>query len=307
MSKKYDLNLILVKLENAYQAALLNFHNETSIALKLPSSLKNLCDSTHLKGIRATAAFNNLITGLSIKNTFPNLDVRYHQTGIQDQSHLGESWFNHRGISENLIYPWLSSHHFVGAKSGWQTRTLERPKPYILSYDENISIIKKEFLEFYDIFETVSLGELNSLLIYLLELQIKYRDKQNITLATPNISNINRITNHIKDHIFFDYLGKGASRLPVLALYAILQLVEKQITRYASWTLLPLESHSAADSQTNSSGDIEFIDSDRKLIEAIEVKHNIVVDENLVNEIILKVSSFQLDRFYIHTYYSLKL
>ena len=44
----------------------------------------------------------------------------------------------------------MQAHEFPGAKSGWQTRTYERPKPYKLNYDENIGDIKEPFLKCYD-------------------------------------------------------------------------------------------------------------------------------------------------------------
>ena len=35
----------------------------------------------------------------------------------------------------------MEKQEFHTAKSGWQTRTFERPKPYTLDYDENIKTI----------------------------------------------------------------------------------------------------------------------------------------------------------------------
>jgi DNA (cytosine-5)-methyltransferase 1 len=58
--------------------------------------------------------------------------------------------FNFRGLSEITVYPWISRNRFEGAKSGWQTRTLERPKPYKLDYDENIAYVKSDFLAVFD-------------------------------------------------------------------------------------------------------------------------------------------------------------
>ena len=87
----------------------------------------------------------NIVTCLAIKTAMPEVDIRYHQVQIQHQTKRSAG-FNFRGISENVIYTWLSDHNFDGAKSGWQTRTFERPKPYSLDYDENIGDIKESFM-----------------------------------------------------------------------------------------------------------------------------------------------------------------
>ena len=61
-----------------------------------------------------------------------------------------DNWFSGRIISEKIMYTWLEACGYRTAKSGWQTRTFERPKPYTLDYPENISQIKDEFLNILD-------------------------------------------------------------------------------------------------------------------------------------------------------------
>lgn len=78
-------------------------------------------------GQKASSGFTNIITGLAIKMAYPEMDTRYHQVQIQEPKA-----FNFRGVSEKTVYPWLRDNDFDGAKSGWQTRTFERPKPYTL-------------------------------------------------------------------------------------------------------------------------------------------------------------------------------
>ena len=95
---------------------------------------------------KASGGYSNLITSLSIKAVYgEKVDVRYHQVQIQNQTDR-PAGFNFRGVSESVIYEWMEAHEFHGAKSGWQTRTFERPKPYMLTYDENIGTIKDAFL-----------------------------------------------------------------------------------------------------------------------------------------------------------------
>ncbi|WP_111636905.1 hypothetical protein [Marinomonas shanghaiensis] len=306
MSKKSEIGdglrlSVEKKLEEIYVEALKIYNTKNNyipdIDLRLVSYVDVLCD----KAETASAAFNNVITGLAIKLAFNELDVRYHQTQIQEESLLKRQWFNHRGLSEKVIYPWLSLKNFSGAKSGWQTRTLERPKPYNRSYVENIAHVKTEFLEIYEATQEQSIDVIKSLFVYLFYKQIILREGRVINLATPNIDEITTIVDHLKQHIMYKYAGKGGSRLPVLAIYATLQLVSKEISRYATLNLKQLEEHSAADSQTGSAGDIEFEDKEHKVIEALEIKHGIIVTKELIQDTGKKISPFQLDRYYILT------
>jgi len=277
------------------------FEDSRSLIGSLEPDFRQWLDNLSAQSEQASAAFTNIITGLSIKCAFPDLDVRYHQTQIQEQSTLGKTWFNHRGVSENIVYPWLNAHDFNGAKSGWQTRTLERPKPYSLDYDENIGRVKNEFLNVYNFTKNASSEQIQLGLTYLLLCQIQLRESRKIDLATPNIHVISTIVRHLSDHIHYSYSGKGASRLPVLCLYATLQLTKNETSRYSKLSLKPLESHSSADSQTGSAGDIEFENESGQIAEAIEVKHNILISESLVRDIQSKISPFQLERYYIFT------
>lgn len=306
MSNKFNVpegakDQIETALESAFNEALESFNNETNLSGALPEILRKHLDEIHQKCETASAAFTNIITGLAIKIAFPKLDVRYHQTQIQADSAVEKTWFNHRGISEKIVYPWLSSKNFSGAKSGWQTRTLERPKPYTRGYSENISHVKTSFLEIYEATNELEIELIKLSLKHLIYHQIILRESRIIDLATPNIDEISTILEHLKSHINYSYKGKGGSRLPVLAIFATLQLVSEEISRYNSLELKPLEEHSAADSQTGSAGDIEFETNDGDIIEALEIKHGILISSELVSDAERKISPFQLDRYYILT------
>lgn len=299
---KYPAASISETLDGAYNSALARYNHELDCdGADLPESFLVHVEKISNESERCSAAFTNIITGIATKLAFPELDVRFHQTQIQEQSRVGKSWFTHRGISEDIVYPWLNNHDFAGAKSGWQTRTLERPKPYTRAYEENIARVKEPFLEIYEGTEELSLEEINASLVYLIHKQIILREKKDIDLATPSIDEISHIISHLEAHISAPYEGKGASRLPVLALFATLKLVCGEITRYKSLKLKDLEEHSAADSQTGSAGDIEFEDSSGSIFEAIEVKHNIPVTQTLLEDVERKVSPFQLNRYYVLT------
>ena len=268
-------------------------HLETSLI----DSLEDLAQQCE----KAKAGYLNVITGLSIKALYGDkVDVRYHQTQIQNQTER-PAGFNFRGVSEKIVYPWMEEHEFHGAKSGWQTRTLERPKPYLLSYDENIGSIKDSFLSIYDQVEKNADSAIYALAFLLLR-RIELREKSKITLAIPNIQDVLQITQFFESHFFYPYKDtRGASRLPVLALYAAYTILIKELTRFRHKTLSPLEEHSAADSQTGSIGDIEVLNEDGTPFEAVEVKHQIPISKALVDSAKQKIRGSRVNMYYILT------
>lgn len=253
---------------------------------------------------KAQTGFTNIVTCLAIKVAFPAADIRYHQVQIQ---HLTSrpAGFNFRGVSETVVYPWLNDNAFEGAKSGWQTRTFERPKPYMLNYDENIGVIKKSFLEIFDeIEEKNELAE--EALAFIIHLQLILRESKKIVMSLPRTNDILLIVNLFRQHFFYPYkASSGASRLPVLALYAIYSVLVEQLDRYKGMELKLLEEHSAADSQTGALGDIEVVNTETSQVyEAIEVKHNIALNDRIVSDAAKKIMNKAVDRYYILTTHS---
>lgn len=250
---------------------------------------------------KASGGYSNLITSLSIKSVYGDrVDVRYHQVQIQDKTDR-PAGFNFRGISEGVIYTWMEAHEFHGAKSGWQTRTFERPKPYMLDYDENIGTIKEPFLIAYDQVETHKQNAIYAL-AFLLWRRLQLREASKVVLAKPKIQDVLQITQLFEAHFFYKYKdSKGASRLPVLALYAIYTVLLEELNRFDGKELKPLEAHSAADAQTGAVGDIEIIDECGNVFEAIEVKHGLPITTAMVDSAKQKIRGSQVDRYYILT------
>ena len=293
------------KVLRALSAAMTNakrqFHAETASDLSLSDALSGALDHLSARAQTASAAFTNIVTCLAIKASYPVIDIRYHQVQIQ---HLTDrpAGFNFRGISEDVVYPWLVENRFEGAKSGWQTRTLERPKPYTLKYDENIAHVKQAFLrvfaEIEDEEESAAVA-----LQYLILKQLLKREKMNIILAVPKTDDVLAIVELFNRHFFRQYGGaKGASRLPVLALHALYGAITSELRRFEGKSLRPLQLHSAADSQTGSVGDIEVSDdASGEVFEAVEVKHNLPITEAIAADVREKVMSREVARYYVLT------
>lgn len=312
MAKKGDAGLeitrgIRVVLEAAYARAEAVFNepllNELLLneAFPLNEALKCALDELSEKSGQASAVFTNVVTCLAIKSANESIDMRYHQVQIQQFTDR-PAGFNFRGVSEQTIAPWLSNKNFEGAQSGWQTRTLERPKPYTRAYDENISYVKDAFLSMFEEVEE-NLQSAAVALSYIFYKQIILRESKSIILSTPKTNDIDLIIKLLRQHFFYNYkASKGASRLPVLALYALYEIMMPQLARYDQMELRPLQSHSAADSQTGAIGDIEVYDSRTDTIfEAIEVKHGIGLNEAIIQSAARKIMDKSVDRYYILT------
>lgn len=293
-------------LSAVYAAAQAIWDNESPWVPSISPEFIAVLDFINEQGTNASTAFTNIFTSLAVKAAFPLIDIRYHQEQIQDQTASGAG-FSFRTLSEVEIYPWLKDHQFDGAKSGWQTRTYERNDPYTLAYPHQIggkgSPLKQNFLQVYERIEGQN-EDAAEALKYLLFLQIRKRHEQTVDMAIPRTDNINLIVDMFERHFFTKYSGKGQSRLPVLALFAVYELMMTQLKRYEGSKLLAMGAHSAADAQSGALGDIEVEGPDGKIFEVLELKHNIKIDDKIMVTVEDKVSRKSVKRYYVLTTHS---
>lgn len=254
---------------------------------------------------RADSAITNLITCLVSKAAESTIDCRYHRKpgeGMPEAPTGANCYFSGRGISEKIVAPWLASKDFITTKSGWQTRTFERPRPYTRDYQENIEYVKDEFLS---ILEKVQLSEIedaHASLAYLFYKQIQHREGQQVQLTVPNISNIRTIISFFQKHFYASYKQRGVARLPVLAIYAVYSCILNESERYRGYQLARLQLHEAADVRTGAIGDIEIFSAEAQIFEAFEIKYNITINEDIIRTAYNKFRSYPtLKRYYILT------
>ncbi len=241
------------------------------------------------------AVLTVLITSLVYKILHPAQDIRCHQKSIAG-GYAGRLFDTH------YITPFLKRHRFPAmAESGWLTRSLEHKEPYEKGYGGAISppSVKKAFLELIDHVEHCSRQERWNLLLALFARLIEERDKKDIILATPQALTISQIIDLLHRHFTADYIYAGASRLPVLAIYAIHQVLVNEMERYKDATLLPLERHNSADTCSGRYGDIDIILSGGTAFEAIEVKSGILLECTHVNTAYEKFMGSSMKRYYI--------
>lgn len=236
---------------------------------KLPQNVLNNINLIGLNCFKRKGVYTVLVTLLTHKSLFPEQDVRFHQHNLS-------SGFSGRSIDTQYITPTLKNLGLPSmAESGWLTRSLEQPFPYTMEYQGKISGkgVKNAFLSILNFLE-IEVEAINQkrvselLLISLLKTVIELSSKEKLEFNRiqelyPQASKkfeikINDIVSYLQEHFYCKYTTKGASKLPVIAIYAIYELLIKEIARYKNFSLKPLGSHTASDRTSKSAGDIEI-------------------------------------------------
>ena len=123
---------------------------------------------------------------------------------------------------------------------------------------------------------------MNYLFIKLIKLSLK--EESILKIATTKLKNIEVLNiNLILDMLQQHFSIKLSSRLPVIAIYSIYQMLIPILKRYENKKLLPLQVHTASDKR--GFGDIEIYTKNNK---PFEIKHNIPIDKYLVFDIVKK-------------------
>lgn len=237
--------------------------------------------------------FTVLFTSLIYKIYKPDQDVRLHQANFK-------KGYSGRTFDTKYITPFLKNKNFPSpSETGWLTRTLETNSPYNLDYKPNISPkqLKSSFLYILDKIENGSNSKEYAL--YLIQGLIIQRNAQQIDLAKPLNLPISTIITLLSKHFDTKYSAEGASRLPVLALYAVYQCLLNETKRFENKTLLPMESHTSADTRSGRIGDIDIVDEKERAFEAVEVKHGIAITTQLVKDAFEKFKTTQVNRYYL--------
>lgn len=241
------------------------------------------------------AVLTVILTSIVYKIFNPHQDIRRHQAGISNG-------YSGRSFDSRYITPFLQSKKFPAMKeSGWLTRSLEQKVPYDKHYPGAIrgNGVKEAFLTTIDFIQHAKAQTLEALLIAILQYLIIKQSDQQVQLAKPLNLSITQILDLLEQHFNYKYNTRGASRLPVLAIFSIYQILIREVARYKNLVLYPLESHLSADSQSGLAGDINVADKNNRIVEAVEVKAGIPVDEMLLLSLRDKILSMNMKRYYI--------
>lgn len=276
-----------------YDAAAKSSANKMVATSLLPSVVKEPFDVIVANSESSKGVLTVVFTSAVYKSLHPEQDIRRHQTSIANG-------YSGRTFDTHYITPFFKENRFPAmVESGWLTRSLEQKVPYDENYTGAIKPIalKNAFIE--SIKQIQTSGRQEDIVDYILQCLIIQRNAKQIDLAIPQNLSIHSIIELLDKHFHANYNSFGASRLPVLALYAVYETITKQTARYKNKVLLPLESHTAADARSGRRGDIDVANEDMSPFESVEVKFDIEVTHDIVVTTKEKIQTSTLERYYI--------
>jgi len=246
------------------------------------------------------AVVTALTTSLVKKIENPKQDIRYHKG-------LLKGGYSARTFDTRYITPFFKEkfRRLAMKESGWLTRSIEQPHPFTLDFPGRIrnKTVKDAFLQ---ILNDIEKNKANPEK-YLVGLFILLINQTNISWIKPvhHISTgrlpINLIIKCLISHFFKKYYVSGSSRLPVIAIYSIYEILIKDVARYSGKKLKPLKSHVSPDMRSGAIGDIEIINKNSRYFEAVEIKHNIPIDSIIIRDAYEKFKHTSITRYYLLT------
>lgn len=272
-------DIINIKSENNHTHTLIDIYNKAENMdfdnILISDKEKELLNIIITNTCTSKAVTTVLITSLTHKIVDKSQDIRNHQANMSNG-------YSGRVIDTKYITPFLKSKGLPSMKeSGWLTRSLEQNSPYDFDYPGKIRpiTVKNSFLSIINNIE-VEGADPELYLTYILSGLICEKNKQASMkvqhICNQNSFSVNQIINMLKSHFNFDYKKRGASKLPVIALYSMNEVLLKEYKCKNNFSLKKLSSHTASDIKSGSIGDIEIFDKENNFIyEAIEVKFNI--------------------------------
>jgi DNA (cytosine-5)-methyltransferase 1 len=280
-------------LDNIYKESMELVGSDDKIKSDLNQDIAKQLSEILSKSESAKAVITVILTSAVYKVLHPDQDIRNHQTSIPNG-------YSGRTFDSKYITPFMKSVNFPAmAESGWLTRSLEQKVPYDKNYSGAMrpDSLKTAFLETIDFAQKGK--DIDKVLSFLFQGLIIQRNAQQIDLAKPLNLPITTIIYLLSKHFDTKYSADGASRLPVLALYAAYQCLVNETKRFEGKSLLTIESHTSADTRSGRIGDIDIVDEKEKVFEAVEVKHGIPITSQLVKDAFEKFKTTQVKRYYL--------
>lgn len=247
------------------------------------------------------AVFTVTVSSLTYKILHPKQDIRYHQVAMP-------GGYSGRTFDTDYVTPFLLDKGFLGAMrsgSGWLTRSLEQPHPFTLDFPGKIQNkrVKEAFLQ---ILNDVEINNANPQIyledIFARSIVVKRQKMVNIVNPVDRESNIpiRKIINLLHQHFYTRYSSRGASVLPVIAIYSIYQCLVKNLERFDGMLLDPLSSHYSSDRSSGKAGDISVVNSAGNTYEAVEVKFDIAPTLRMIETAYEKIKDSPcIQRYYI--------
>ncbi|WP_207681681.1 hypothetical protein [Desulfonema magnum] len=241
-----------------------------------------------------------LATSLVKKISDPGQDIRLHRTDFKNG-------YSARVLDTKFTTPFFKNYFpkYANKESAFLTLATRERIRWNGNEGKKLKIRNKKLKEsFLNIFEQVEVGNADpkEYLRYLFSKlkELSSRDDLIFQSAREQITNlgilnINLIIEMLKKH----FTEKLSSRLPVIAIYSIYEILIPNSKRYENKKLLPLQVHTSSDK--HGFGDIEIYGDNDEPFEVVEIKHNIPIDKYLIFDIVKKTEHTKINRYYILT------
>jgi len=241
-----------------------------------------------------------LVTSLVKKIIEPKQDIRLHRTDF-------ENGYSARSLDTKFTSPFFKNHFpkYANKESSFLTLATRERIKWTKKDGTALKIrnkaLKNSFLNVFNQIEVhkISAEEyLNYLFAKMIELSCQDEiilDKVDKEFQKIGTLNINIILEMLQKH----FAVKLSSRLPVIAIYSIYQILIPILKRYENKKLVSLQVHTSSDK--HGFGDIEIYTKTNKPFEIVEIKHNIPLDKYLIFDIVKKTENTSIDRYYILT------
>jgi len=245
------------------------------------------------------AVVTTLATSLTKKIENPKQDVRYHKDEL-------EGGYSGRTFDTRHITPFFKRkfQRLAMKESGWLTRSIEQPHPFTLDFPGKIrdKNVKQSLLQVLNDIEENKVDPQKYLVgLFILLIQQTASTQTKFTHISSEKITIDLVIKCLKSHFFGKYTVSGASRLPVIAIYSIYQILMNNVTRYQAKKLQPLRSHLAPDMRSGAIGDIEVTGGTGEYFEAVEIKHNIPINAVIIEDAYQKFKDTPITRYYLLT------
>lgn len=287
-------------LETVYSFTIDKLENDQVV--DIPNSVKDNVDYMISKIGSNKSIVSALVTSLVKKIKDADQDIRLHRTDFQ-------GGYSARSLDTKFTSPFFKRHFpkYANKESSFLTLATREKIKWTKEDGINLKIRNKKLkASFLNIFENVETGKIKPhtylTYIFLKLIDLSKTDEQifniaeNIDIKTSTL-NINIILEILEKH----FSNKLSSRLPVIAIYSIYELLLPVLSRYDNKKLLDLESHTSSDK--HSFGDIEIYDNDNNPFEIVEIKHQIPITKDLIFDIVKKTENTAINKYYILTTY----
>ncbi|MEY4902754.1 MAG: hypothetical protein RLZZ292_569 [Bacteroidota bacterium] len=283
-------------LAKAYQKAAVLDANTVSIFIK------NDVDVLIEKIDSNKSLVSALVTSLLKKIIDPSQDIRLHRMDI-------EGGYSARVLDTQVTSPFFKDNFpkYANKESSFLTLATRERIKWTKEEGYNLKIRDKNLkAAFLNIFENIEENAYNpeEYLTYIFHKLIVLSAAEQVIFENANlqIQNANNldIVQIIKMLTEF-FETKQGSRLPVVAIYSIYEVLIPKFERYKNKKLVKLQAHTSSDK--HGFGDIEIYTKDKKPFEIIEIKHNVPIDKYMIFDIVKKTQNITISRYYILTTY----